>query len=523
MNRLKSLANFVFVILFACPCLAQENDPWEPLDLGSAKLEGATLHYDKSFSSNVDSLSTSFQEFLDEESDEGERMQKLLEKKKEIIEDVNRILGFSPSESQKAEQDRVLTVFLRPKFSFGAARGRTELYLLKKDTVKDYLRKGGSLPGFAYDKASDTASYNFFASLSDPAPEEGISLALPLSGVETLEKEAKEIFKRIAQWGGVREGAAFHELIEFTIMNQQLRPYDPYFRWFSDGFANAIAARLLQKYVSKDAAKEFARDRGKYSDLEKEINLYYWMGPDFCIDTPLESEDRLDNARYAYATFEAERLIDKYGIECVATILDEACKQPVNNSRNLVAAVKEVTGEDIEHRFRRYQTFETKEEGIKKYATAFNESMSRKDYSEALVNLLRVQELRGPGLRDYANAAYLLFRLGNEEMGDHAFRKNWGLLKRRGLDKAFFAMQKLFIEYALKCGNLSKAHQIAEEVLKAEPDFVPALAARTHRFLTSHKRSEAIEVARRILELEKDTESAPYKLAKAVLGLERKE
>lgn len=498
----------------------EEQNPWKPFDLQTTELDGVTIHNDKAFSAKLDSFRTSFKDFLDAEREESKRVQGLLEKKNEVIAEVNRILGGSPSDEWKAQQDRILTTFLRPKFRFSEARGRIHLFLVKQEATKDYLRKGGSLPGFSYDRASDTASYNFFVSLSDPSEEEDITLALPVRDVESLETEAKDMFAKIADLGGMREGVAFHELVEWTIVNQRLRPYDPYFRWFSDGFSDAIAARLLRKFVGEDAAKEFARDPQKYSDLEKELNLYYWMGPDFCIDTPLESEDRLENARYAYAAHEAERLIEKHGIECVAKNLDKASKDRLNDSRNLVAAVKELTGEDIEHTFRRYQTFENRDEGIQKYATAFNAAMERKDLSEALVNLLRVQELRGPNLQDYSNAAYLLFRLGNEEMGDQAIKKHMALLKNRRLDEAFFLMQKLFVEYALKCRNLQKAHTLAEEILQTEPDFVPALAARAHRLLTSHNRADALAAARRIIELERNPDSPAYGVAKAILSLD---
>jgi hypothetical protein len=84
-------------------------------------------------------------------------------------------------------------------------------------------------------------------------------------------------------------------------------------------------------------------------------------------------------------------------------------------------------------------------------------------------------------------------------------------------------MQKLFVEYSLKCRNLQKAHTIAEEILQAEPDFVPALAARAHRLLTSHQRADALAAARRILELEKNPDSPAYGVAKAILALEEKD
>ncbi len=520
MKSLRVSVTFALTAFVLWSCLAEEKDPWESFHLKTAKLNGVTLHYDESFASKLGSFRTSFQKFLEPEGEEAKRVQELLERENEIIEEVNHILGLSASDEQRAQHQQFLAAFLRPRFRFREPRAKINVYLVKQGTVKDYLRKGGSLPNFSYDRASDKAYCKFFVPASDPAPEEGITFALPVSDVDALETEVKDFFESISQLGGQPEGAAFHELFEWTLVNQRLRPYDPYFRWFSDGFADAVTVRLLRKYVSEDAAKRYPRDPQRYSDLEKEINLYYWMGPDFSIGTSLESEDRLENARYAYAAFEAGRLIDKCGIECVAKILDKACKERRNDSRNLVAAVKEVAGEDIEQRFRRYQTFETKEEGIKKYTTAFNAAMGRRDYSEALVNLLRVQELRSPALQDYASAAFLLFRLGNEEMGDRAIEKHMALLKSRGLDEPLRLMQKLFVEYALKCRNPAKARQDAEDILKREPDFVPALAVRMENLGASGDIPAAKEVARRILELERHTNSPAYSRAKAALSVE---
>jgi len=113
--------------------------------------------------------------------------------------------------------------------------------------------------------------------------------------------------------------------------------------------------------------------------------------------------------------------------------------------------------------------------------------------------------------------------MGREEAGDQAIKNHLELPKKRRLDEAHFALQKLFIEYALKCKNLKKAYETAEKVLNVETDFVPALAIRMDRLVTTDKLSEAKEVARRILELEKNTDSAPYKLAQKLLTPEEKE
>ncbi len=544
MNRAIRLAAVTLATVFSCSCLGQQKDPWEPLHLESVKLDGATLYYEKSLASQVDFVRVSYKKFLSEQAESKKPSEDVEKKWPDITRDVARILGV-PAASLGKVWKELFYLFLNMKVRLGDAQGRFRLYLVTRETTKDYLRKGGSLPNFTYDKATDTAKYGLFTrvskSVSEKQSEDFTSappliieeLALPVSGGDAVEGEIQQIFSAFStlvgmgrRLGGMTRGVLIHELAEGTILFHRLRPYDPYFRWFSDGFANAIAIHLLRKHFGEEPAKEFVRgfDHTKYSDIEKEINLYYWMGADFCIKTPLESQDRLQSARYAYATFETQRLIEKHGIECVARILDRACKKRINNSRNLVTAVKEVTGEDIKKRLRRYQTFDTREEGLQKYATGFKAAIGREGYGEALFNLLRVRELQGGrSVKNYYTAACVLFEMGHEDAGDQAIKDHLEFLKNRRLDEAHFAMQKLFIEYALKCKNLKKAYETAEEVLKKEPDFVPALAIRMDRLATTDKFSDAKQIARRILELEKNTDSAPYKLAQKLLTPEDKE
>jgi hypothetical protein len=124
-------------------------------------------------------------------------------------------------------------------------------------------------------------------------------------------------------------------------------------------------------------------------------------------------------ARYAYATLEAERLIERHGVDCLRQILDEVVAGRTHDSAHLFAAIQKVTGEDLGKRFARYQPFETKDDCVKHYAEQHNAAADRKDYAEALPAMLRILEFRG--LKDprfYSNAAFLLYRMGYEKAGD---------------------------------------------------------------------------------------------------------
>ena len=168
----------------------------------------------------------------------------------------------------------------------------------------------------------------------------------------------------------------------------------------------------------------------------------------------------------------------------------------------------------MEKRFLRYQTFETKEQGIAQYAKSSNAAMDRKDYGKALPCVLRIYELRGMGdPLFYKNAAFLLFRMGHEDAGDQVILSHADFCKRRGLEPAYVVMHALFIEYALMCNNPKKAVPSAEIVLESKPDHVPALAIRMVKLRSAGDIEGAKKIAQRILELEEDPKSQWRKIA----------
>jgi hypothetical protein len=513
----------LLTILLPALCCGQEEPSWKALDLASAELPGATLHYERQLGEHVRAFRRIYEQFRADQAERERRIQGLLDKADEILDEINQIVGSSPNEVEQADQREVFSSFLTKGRRFIDAKQELRIYLVMKATTKDYLRKGGSLPNFTYDKVTDTIKYYF--PLFEKIRARDLEIALPVEGPQSCEKEIRAFFSMLSESTPVLCGGTFHEVAELAIFSR-LRPFDPYFRWFSDGFATAIAIRLLRKHLGAEAAQQFAagNDVARFADLEKHINLYYWMGLGYCIETPLETEHRLNLARYAYATLEADRLIERQGLGCVRRILDKVDTGKGNSSRNLFPAVREVTGEDLEKRFRRYQAFETKEDGIKHYAEQNNAAIARKDYAEALPALLRILELRG--LKDprfYSNSALILYRMGHEAMGDRAILKHADFCKRRGSTAAYIIMHKLFIDYALKCSNLKKAEPSAQEVMKIEPEYVPAMAVGMLRVGKEGDTERAHVIARRILELEKDPKNPWRQLAQKGLQAGRKE
>ena len=476
------------------------------------------MHYEQALHKHVGEFRKAYELFRDEDAELAKRRQGLLEKCDEVIDEINRMVGFSPHAAEQARQRRTFSSALN-RGGFSNARAGLRFYLVLRGTIKDYLRSGGSLPAFAYDKTTDSVQYSL--QLFDAASGEAVGIALPVKASESGEKEIRAFFAMLSD-GIATPWMAFHVPIQLAISGR-IRPVDPHFRWFRDGCSSAIASRFIRKYLGAEAAQEFAAlcDVAQFADLEKHLNLSYWMSADYTIETPLETEKRLRLARQAYSTLEAERLMGLHGVDCLRRILEKVDTEKANHSRRLFPAILEVTGADLEKRFQRYQSFASKAEGIAHYSQLSQAAIDREDYAEALPALLRSLEitpLEDP--RFYSDAAWVLFRMGHEEMGDRAILNHADFCKQRSRQTAYVAMHKLFIDYALKCRNLERAGPSAQEVLKVEPEYVPALAVEMSRVGKQGDPEAAREIARRILKVAKNPENPWRQLA---LQVERSE
>lgn len=508
----------LLIIMLSTVCCGQQKAGWDALDLASTELPGATLYYEVPLRDDVGAFRTAYEQYRIDQAEYTNRAQELLNKRDDILTEINRIVGSSPNNTELTNQREIFTAFMKRAGQLGNETKELRFYLVKKATIKEFLQRGGSLPNFTYDKA--TGGVEYAPKMFDSNPNKDLELALPLNGSEASEKEIGVFFSVLSEtnvWGSI----VFHEVVELAIFSR-LRPKDPYFRWFSDGFANAIAIRLIREHCGVKAAQHFAAssDTKQFVDLEKHVNLYYWMGLGYCIKTPLDTEKRLTLARYAYATLEASRLIERHGLDCVRRILDKVDTGHRNNSRNLFPAVLEVTGEDLENRFKQYQLYLTKEEMLKHYSEQNNAALDRKDYDEVLPALLRMLELRGlEDPRYYSNAAWILFRMGYEAMGDQAILEHADFCKRRGYADMYIVMHKLFLDYSLKCEKWEKAVPSAREIMKVEADYVPALVIEMFRAGKGGHPEEARTIAKHVLELEKNPENPWHQLAQKGLRI----
>ncbi len=525
MARHAMLALLLALLAGCHPATAAEPDPWEKLNLKSTEIAGTVVYYEKVFEPNLPFFEKNCQAFLKVAED---NKKETLHNKDQIIARINSILGIADAKTEA--QRRMLDDLSRP-----LPFPKPTFFLITEATVKDFLRVGGELPGFKYDNTTDTAEYYldlWWRSKTDA--EKGPQFAFPLKSEAEFEQMITKVFGVLTKFASTAlttgmKGGAIHEVVEASLLSR-VKPQGPYWRWFSDGFANAIALQILEELVSEQSAAEFAKafDPNDHKHLERDLNLRYWMAAKYCvlpIGGPIDYEGNFTEARYTYATLEARRLIDKHGLDLVDKILEEICDKESRTGEDLCRAITKVTGEDMSKRLDRYQTFASRLEGITKYKVPFDNASRNKDYEQMLINLLRLMELHEfqyshEGLQNWHNAAGLLFKLGHEDAGDLAMKSCMELFSGSPLPNGREAALEMFIAYAFTCGKPEKARAAAAELLKTRPDSVLALTVEMLAKVGSGNISEAKQMAKKIQSLTKSKETVSYRAASQVLAIE---
>jgi len=216
MTRKVLIVTLVLCLSAQAPA-GEAETPWQDFDLGEIQVEGVTVRYEKSLEPKPDAIRKALSGFLKKQAEHAAQIDLFRQKSDKIVEQVNTILGSSPSEKQRAEQHKIFSFFLNKSartISFGPG---TTIYLIGKESTKDYLRKGGSLPGFTYNKAEDEANYKFAInrSIKDKEISEEIEIVCPVEG-----KRARKEFsvfpatiQRLKR-ASMISGVALHELVK---------------------------------------------------------------------------------------------------------------------------------------------------------------------------------------------------------------------------------------------------------------------------------------------------------------------
>jgi hypothetical protein len=522
-NKAFSVA-FLFPLLLSCPTLCNQpgtDTPatsatgWQQLGLAKTTVEWVTVYYEKSLEPNLPVFAGEYRKFLADRAKANE----IVARKHEIIIDINRILGCTDpnTEKQAAILTAVSGVFSQAKPTF---------YLVTRPTIKSFLKSGGRLPDFTYDKATDITFYSPHWSVTSAGGSlKEFELTLPIAPDKDFAEQVAGILGILKGYGSGPGliGAAIHEVTEITLIGHA-KPMSPYWRWFNEGVANVITTEILKKYGGEKMAGDFAgaNDTGQYKDMEKKINLQYWIPKDWIlIEIPLETERQIELARYAYATYEARMLIEKHGIECIRRILDEVSTKQSRLSGELFSAIKKVTGEDIKPRLASYQTFSTRHEGLTKYATKHN--LLRKDNYEGRLSCfvrrieLQADELSGQILEECGFVAMLLIQLGRENTADKLMDYCVDFTHKNASPLGYQNALALYVAYAIESNKPEKGLKRADELLKIEPDNVYALTAKMLAYKNAGELTEAKKIAEKIYSLA-DVQSPAYKFASLVLA-----
>jgi len=500
-------------------CGAEEPNSWEKLNLKSTQIAATRVFYEECFEQSLPVFEKAYKRFRAAKRSS----RAALADKDKIIADINRILGGTRADTKMQSEmlGYYLSLFWETDFTF---------YLVRKATIKDFLRAGGRLVNFFYDRESDIVQYRLeFKTTGKSEPVKELEIPLVIGSQANFEQDVSDGFEAIKNmiYGSRSLGTAIHEVTELNLL-KRARPKDQYWRWFTDGFANAVTIELLQKHLGKEAAEQFAEPYNAmaYIDLLRQSNLAYWMSTTYNIEAPLQYEKQLDYARYCFATLEAQRLIKEHGIECVRNILDVVVMKNLRTSQGLFEAIRKTTGENMKQRLMRYQTFETTRKGALKYMVAFKKTQAAKDYEQMLISHLRLVEVMQESpyslesLKNYQKAALLLVKLDRDDAADSVMDKCLELFRKSHVPNVYRAALEQHVIYALGSEQPAKGEDAANELLRNDPDNVPSLSVKALLLAHSGKLIEAREIAARIKNLVPDNLSKASKVASEILAID---
>ena len=494
------------------------------LGLKEVPVHGFRIFYAPSFQQHLDAIKEQFAKLSTRLGEALHQHEKLRAQSEAIIRDINTLAGWSPGADAALRQRQSLE-----KYATNTAQllpTNLTFSVIPKMEAKQYLRTGGSLPHTTYDPATDTAHITAgWAYTSDGPPLEAKELYFPVDSM----KELEETLNSLKDGNNLMPGVILHELVESALF-ERLGTKDPFFRWFSDGFANAITEVLLRKFIDPKTADQFVQVNSvePYRDLAPRLLLRYWMGNAFCVNTPLSSEKRLTQARYNYATHEARRLIEKHGADIAGKAIDLVLKERQGSTLNigdlLLRCFQKVTGEDLEARFSQYQPFRTTAEGIGLYQKQLKEAVRSLRHEDALSATLRLIELQADRTRQlplslYREAAIYLFEATSD------MKAAIGILQDRlkagspweARDFNLGVLREL-IRFLWTHSLAGTAEEPAKQLLAANPADAAGLVVQMDLFTRNREHAEAKKLAEKIAQSTVPEESPFVMIAQYTLA-----
>ena len=500
------------------------------MKLKRADLDGAVVYYDRRLEKLIPVLSKTYSDYrqrMSQNTAGGNNFyQTFTANKTAIMDDVISIVGGTDETRKFMEKNFSQISELGSDLSLPLTGSGNTIYLVMQTVIKDYLRKGGSVPNIQYDKEADEASYQFFFELGKDNSSNQEAL-IPLVSSRDKKGITESIFfnlhNQVAGKSKDMDYIMIHEVAEMAIL-RRLKSNDPYVRWFSDGFANAITREMLKKYFTQKDVDDFlaTNSAAKYDGFRKEANLQYWMSLNYVStnDWPVRRESELSLARYCFATELALEIVDAHGIDCVGKIIEKYLSdRDVTANGVMPDIIAKYTGFNVREKMLQYQKFKTVDDGIAYYDEKLKEIDAEKDPDDKIYYLMRKLELIDDCYSP--KALYVRIEIGNvlydsgrtdfarrfvTDFADDMCRFWDGNINTGGLEfMIFFSLGVDEPEWAVK---------YADDMLKGNPDHTNALAV---VMKTTKDKQQARKLAEKIIGLEKDIENFCYIEAQKLL------
>jgi Flp pilus assembly protein TadD len=173
-----------------------------------------------------------------------------------------------------------------------------------------------------------------------------------------------------------------------------------------------------------------------------------------------------------------------------------------------------------------YQSFKTKEEGLKQYQHAYEAAIAGKDVQGMIFNMLRMVDLRGEQPFDASslelrnNIATLLYMAGEKTLATQSITEFADYLCQSENPHNRYVGQNFVIIYAMRVGQPEIALGYAQKTLKDKPDDVYALTIMMQIAKQELDFEKARELAQKICDLEPVEEGPCYQMAKKILSSE---
>jgi hypothetical protein len=459
-------------------------------------------------------LRSTFEAFAKSRDERAHEIQQMKAAAGEMVREVDRILGTRPGAVSPASQELILTNFLNlSPLNLVSSR---PIYILTHESIKAALRDGIRIPYFSYDPTKDLAlfSMGFGGSFSGaglaassifpigtPASDSPC-LAFPVPDAASASTTLTNFFSGFL---ADLRGAALHEVVEHDIV-MQIRFADPFYRWFSDGFATAVAESVLDRMVSPAAAKTLADyvDPRKCATASNSVSLRWWMPNDRLIDPPIQLEADLQRARYAYSAELARTVIRQSGIDSVKPIMQLLARKTNVTSSDIESAIQTVTKVNVKSLLDRRQSFASVEEGINLYSNRLDQASAAGEGDQVLFNCFRLVELQialehsfNPAL--YVYTARLLNGWGHSRAAIDLFRNQIAMADTDGRSTYKSVLQQEFIKFAWQTDSIPAVFFLADDILRTNPNDAGALSVRMYAQWRGGHPLRSKEIADKIL------------------------